>query len=87
MDVEYYYSGLVILLSQEIKYRFSAKMKAGALFVDLTTDDTVRHHAKVLRLVPDRHMNLFMELSRNRSFASLKPSLHEPQLAVEVRVN
>ena len=63
----------VTLLTQEIEDSFSAKQKAGAVFVDLTAAyDTVWHRGltcKLLRLLPDRHMVSFiMELIRNRSF-------------------
>ena len=63
----------VTLLTQEIEDSFSAKKKAGAVFVDLTAAyDTVWHRGltcKLLRLLPDRHMvSLIMELVRNRSF-------------------
>ena len=49
--------------SQEIKNRFSAKKKPGAVFVDLlTANGTAATHAKLLRLVPGRHMiNLFIQ--------------------------
>jgi len=50
----------VTLLTQDIEDSFSAKMKAGAVFVDLTAAyDTVWHRdltCKLLRLLPDRHM-------------------------------
>jgi len=50
----------VTLLTQDIEDSFSAKKKAGAVFVDLTAAyDTVRHRGltyKLLRLLPDRHM-------------------------------
>jgi len=57
----------VSLLTQEIEDSFSAKKKAGAVFVDLTAAyDTVWHRGltcKLIRLLPDRHMVSFiMEL-------------------------
>ena len=63
----------VTLLNQEIEDSFSAKKKAGAVFVNLTAAyDTVWHRGltrKLLRLLPDRHVASFiMELVRNRSF-------------------
>ena len=63
----------VTLLTQEIEENFSAKKKAGAVFVDLTAAyDTVWHRGltcKLLRLLPDRPMVSFIiELVRNRSF-------------------
>ena len=63
----------VTLLTQDIEDSFSAKRKAGAVFVDLTAAyDTVWHRGltcKLLRLLPDRHMvRMIMELVRNRSF-------------------
>ena len=63
----------VTLLTQEIEDSFSAKKKAGAVFLDITAAyDTVWHRGltcKLLRLLPDRHMvSLIMELVRNRSF-------------------
>ena len=63
----------VTLLTQEIEDSYSAKKKAGAVFVDLTAAyDTVWHRGltcKLLHLLPDRHMvSLIMELVRNRSF-------------------
>ena len=52
--------GQVTLLTQDIEDSFSAKKKAGAVFVDLTASyDTVWHRGlicKLLRLLPDRHM-------------------------------
>ena len=63
----------VTLFTQEIDDSFSAKKKAGTVFVNLTpTYDTVRHRGftcKLLRLIPERHMVKFiMEFVRNRSF-------------------
>ena len=63
----------VTLLTQEIEDSFSAKKKAGAVFVDLTAAyDTVWHRGltcKLLRMLPDRHIVSFiMELVRNHSF-------------------
>ena len=63
----------VTLLTQDIEDSFSAKKKAGAVFVDLTAAyDTVWHRGltcKLLRLLPDKHMvRMIMELVRNRSF-------------------
>jgi len=63
----------VTLLTQDIEDSFSAKKKAGAVFVDLTAaNDTVRHRGltcKLLRLLPDRHMvHMVMEMVGNRSF-------------------
>ena len=50
----------VTLLAQDIEDSFSAKQKAGAVFVDLTAAyDTVWHRGltcKLLRLLSDRHM-------------------------------
>ncbi|KAJ8387233.1 hypothetical protein AAFF_G00159520 [Aldrovandia affinis] len=50
----------VTLLTQDIEDSFSAKKKAGAIFVNLTAAyDTVWHRGltcKLLRLLPDRHM-------------------------------
>ena len=63
----------VTLLTQNIEDSFSAKQKAGAVFVDLTAAyDTVWHRGlvcKLLRLLPDKHMvKMIMELVQNRSF-------------------
>ena len=63
----------VTLLTQEIEDSFSAKKKAGTVFVDVTAAyDTVWHRGltcKLLRLLPDRHVVSFiMKLVRNRSF-------------------
>ena len=63
----------VVLLTQNIKDFFGAKMKAGAVFVDLTAAyDTVGHRGficKLLRLLPYKHMvRMIMELVRNRRF-------------------
>ena len=61
----------VTLLTQEIEDSFSAKKKAGPVFVDLTASyDTVWHlTCKLLRLLPDRHMvHMIMEMVSNRSF-------------------
>ena len=63
----------VTLMTQDIEDCFSAKKKAGAVFIDLTAAyDTVWHRGltcKLLRLLPDRHMvSMIMELVRNRSF-------------------
>jgi len=63
----------VTLLSQDIEDSFSAKKKAGAVFVDLTAAyDTVWHHGltcMLLQLLPDRHMvHMVMEMVGNRSF-------------------
>jgi len=62
----------VILLTQETEDSFSAKKKAGAVLFDLSAAyDTVWHRSltcKLLCLLPDRHMVLFiMEFVRNRS--------------------
>jgi len=50
----------VTLLTQESENSFSAKKKAGAVFVDLTAAyDTVWYRdltCKLLHLLPDRHM-------------------------------
>ena len=50
----------VALLTQNIEGFFEAKMKAGAVFVNLTAAyDTVWHRGltfKLLRLLPDKHM-------------------------------
>jgi len=61
------------LLTQDIEDSFSAKMKAGAVFVDLTAAyDTVWHRdltCRLLRLLPDRHMvGMIMEMVGSRSF-------------------
>ena len=63
----------VTLMTQDIEDTFEAKMKAGAVFLDLTAAyDTVWHRGltcKLLRLLPDRHMvRMIMELVHNRSF-------------------
>jgi len=63
----------VTLLTQDIEDSFSAKKKAGAVFVDLTAAyDTVWHRGlacKLLRLLPDRHIvHMIMEMVSNRSF-------------------
>jgi len=63
----------VTLLTQDIEDSFTAKKKAGAVFVDFTAAyDTVRHRSltcKLLRLLPDRHMVcMIMEMVGNRSF-------------------
>jgi len=63
----------VTLLTQDIENSFSAKKKAGAVFIDLTAaNDTVWYHGficKLLRLLPDRHMVcMIMEMVVNRSF-------------------
>ena len=55
----------VILLTQKIEDSFSAKKKAGVVFVDLAAAyDTVWHHGltcKLLCLLPDRHMILIID--------------------------
>jgi len=63
----------VTLLTQDNEDRFSAKKKAGGVFVDLTAAyDTVWHcglTCKLLRLLPARHMvHMIMEMISNRSF-------------------
>jgi len=63
----------VTLLTQDIEDSFSAKKKAGAVSVHLTTAyDTVWHCGlicKLLRLLPDRHVvHVIMETVGNRSF-------------------
>jgi len=64
----------VTLLTQDIEPdSFSAKKKAGAVFVELTAAyDTVWHcglTCKLLQLLPDRHMvHTIMEMVNNRSF-------------------
>jgi len=63
----------VTLLTQDIEVSFSAKKKAGAVFVDLTAAyDTAWHRGltcKMLRLLPDGHMvHMIMEMVGNRSF-------------------
>jgi len=63
----------VTLLAQDIQDSFSAKKKAGAVFVYLTAAyDTVWHRdltCKLLRLLPDRHMvHMIMEMVSNLSF-------------------
>ena len=60
-------------MTQEIEDCFSAKKKAGTVFVDLTAAyDTLWHRGlvcKLLRLIPDRHLvRMIMELVQNRSF-------------------
>jgi len=60
-------------LTQDIKDSFSAKKKAGAVFVDLTAAyDTAWHcglTCKLLRLLLDRHMvHMIMEMVGNRNF-------------------
>ena len=63
----------VALLTQNIEDSFEAKIKAGAVFINLTAAcDTVRHRGlrfKLLRLLLYKHMvKMIMELVRNRSF-------------------
>jgi len=63
----------VTLLTQDIEDSFSAKKKAGAVFVDLTAAyNTVWHRGltcKLLRLLPDLHMvHMIIEMVSNRSF-------------------
>ena len=63
----------VILMTQDIEDNFSAKKKAGAVFVDLTAAyNTVCHRGltcKLLQLLPDRHMiHMIMEMVSNRIF-------------------
>ena len=63
----------VTLMTQDLEDSFSAKKKAGAVFVDITAAyDTVWHRTltcKLLRLLPDRHMvHMIMEMVSNRSF-------------------
>ena len=55
----------VTMLKQDIKDNFTAKKRAGAVFVDLTAAyDTVWHHG-----LPDRHMvRMIMKMVGNRSF-------------------
>jgi len=60
-------------LTQDKEHSFSAKKKAGAVFVDLTAAyDTVWHRGlacKLFRFLPDRHMvHKIMEMVGNRSF-------------------
>jgi len=67
----------VTLLTQDTENSFSAKKKAGAVFVDLTaTYDTVWYRGltcKLLRLLPDRHMvRMIMEMVGNAAL-SLPP--------------
>ena len=79
----------VTLLTQEIEDSFSAKKKAAAIFVDLTTAyNTVWHRGliyKLFRLLPDRYMvSLIMELVRKQSFnlntgAGKQSRLHRPK--------
>jgi len=62
----------VTLLTQDIGDSFSAKKKAGVVFVDLTAAcDTAWHRGltcKLLQLLPDRHMvRMTMETVGNRS--------------------
>ena len=56
----------VFLLTQNIEDSFEAKKKAGAVFIDLTAAyDTVWHcglTCKLLRLLPDKHIKMIMEL-------------------------
>ena len=63
----------VTLLTQGIEDRFSAKKKAGAVFVDLTAAyGTVVSSASscAVRTLPDRHIfSYIMELVRNRNGA------------------
>ena len=75
----------VTLLTQEIEDSFSAKQKAGAVFVDLTAACVIVWHrslnCKLLRLLPDRHMVSFiMELVRNRSFILTTGNRHQSRL-------
>jgi len=63
----------ITLLTQDIEDSFSAKKKAGAVFIDLTAAyDTIWHRGltcKLLRLLLDRHMvHMIMEMVGNRSF-------------------
>jgi len=63
----------VTLMTHGLEDSFSAKKKAGAVFVNLTAAyDTVWHRSltcKLLRLLPDRHMvHMIMEMVCNRSF-------------------
>jgi len=63
----------VTLLTQDIEDSFSAKKKAGGVFVDLIAAyDTVWHRGftcKLLRLLPDRQMvHMIMEMVGNRRF-------------------
>ena len=63
----------ITLLTQDIEDSFSAKNKAGAVFVDLTAAyDTVWYRGltcKLLRLLPGRHMvYIIMEMVSNRRF-------------------
>ena len=63
----------VTLLTQDIEDNFSAKKKAGAVFVDLSAAyDTVWHHGltcKLVQLLPDRHtVHMIMEMVSSRSF-------------------
>ena len=62
-----------VLLTQNIEHCFEAKMKAGAMFVNLTAAyDGALHRGltcKLLRLLSEKHMiSMIMELVRNRSF-------------------
>jgi len=61
------------MLTQDTEDSFSAKKKAGVVFVDLTAAcGTVWHRGltcKLLQLLPDRHMvHMIMEMVSNRSF-------------------
>jgi len=63
----------VTLLTQVIEDGFSAKKKAGAVFVRITAAyDTVWHRGltcKLLRLLPDRHMvHMMIDMVGNLSF-------------------
>ena len=63
----------VVLLTQNIEDSFEAKIKAGAVFINLTAAyDNVWHRVltcELLRLLPDKHIvKMIMELVRNRSF-------------------
>jgi len=63
----------VTLLTWDIEDSFSAKNKAGTVFVDLTAAyENIWHRGltcKLLQLLPDRHMvRMIMEMVGNRSF-------------------
>ena len=63
----------VVLLTQNIDDSFEAKMKAGAVFFNLTAAyDTGWHRGltcKLLRLLPDKHnVKMIMDVVLNRSF-------------------
>ena len=63
----------VTLLTQDIEDSFSAKKKAGAVFVDITAAYNIVWHCgptyNLLQLLPDRHMvHMILEMVSNRRF-------------------